>query len=418
MSRERKKPFMNIAMFSEVSVDRVIGGAERVLREQALGLSRLGHEVDVITRVPLGDDRAHVTVGAVHEQRFSVTRGHELAFVSSTLSQSVEAFDRVRRSRHVDVGVIHQSLAGLGPLLRRSRQVSHWLYMCLSLAHEEYMTRVAPGSSPGSQLRWKMNAMARRRIERLVMSRCERVVVLSQFMWDRVSSFHGVSDHKLSLIPGAVDHKAFQPAADRAAVRARLGFPTDRTVLFTVRNLVPRMGLEHFIDAIARLGQRQDRLLVLIGGEGPLREKLQDLIDRHRLGDCVRLIGFVPEQDLAGYYQGADLVVIPTLELEGFGLVTVEAMACGAPVMATPIGALPEVVNRLDPLLLAEGTDGVSLARSLEWILDRFAGNPAWQRHLAVKGRRLVTDRYNWPQHSRELDRVLQDCMGIQAMAA
>ena len=409
---------MNVAMFSEVSTDRVIGGAERVLREQALGLNKLGHQVRVITRVPLSDDRVNVMVEGVHEERYPVSRAHELAFVSSTIAQSVEAFDRSRRSQRFDVGLIHQSLAGLGPLLRRRRQVSHWLYMCLSLAHEEYVTRVTPGPSTAMQLRWKLNALVRRRIERLVMSRCEHVVVLSQFMWDRVKAFHGIPERKLCLIPGAVDQEEFRPPLDRGAVRAKLMFPNDRTLLFTVRNLVPRMGLEHFIDAIARLRERKKQLLVLIGGEGPLRGKLQGLIDRYQLGEVVRLIGFVPEKDLAGYYQAADLVVIPTLQLEGFGLVTVEAMACGAPVMATPIGALPEVINELDPLLLAEGTDGASLARSLERVLERFDKDPTWQPHLAAKGRRLVTDWYNWTHHSRELDRVLQGCTRIRSMAA
>jgi glycosyltransferase involved in cell wall biosynthesis len=409
---------MNIAMFSEVSTDRVIGGAERVLREQALGMTRLGHQVRVITRVVPGDERTEVTVGDIQECRYPVSRSNEFAFVSSTLDQSVEAFDRSYRGQPIDVGLIHQSLAGLGPLLRRSGEVSHWFYMCLSLAHEEYMTRVAPGSSSAMQLRWKFNAIARRRIERLVMSRCERVLVLSRFMWDRVVEFHGIPEERLCLIPGAVDEQIFCPPFDRAALRASLKFPEDRTVLFTVRNLVPRMGLEHFIEAIARLGDRNKDLLVLIGGEGPLRGKLQDLITQHQLGASVRLIGFVPEQDLTRYYQSADLVVIPTLQLEGFGLVTVEAMACGTPVMATPIGALPEIINRLDPVLLAEGTDGAALARSLERILDRFAQDPDWRRRLAETGRRLVTDCYNWTHHTRELELVLQDCARVRTLAA
>jgi hypothetical protein len=120
----------------------------------------------------------------------------------------------------------------------------------------------------------------------------------------------------------------------------------------------------------------------------------------------VQLLGFVPEGQLAKYYQASDLVVMPTLQLEGFGLVTVEALACGTPVMGTPVGAIPEVLRTVDPLLVTEGTDGVSLANTLRLVLKRFRDQPGERERFAKKGREVVERRYNWKAHTADLDRL------------
>jgi glycosyltransferase involved in cell wall biosynthesis len=221
-------------------------------------------------------------------------------------------------------------------------------------------------------------------------------------MRQRVMGAHGVSVDRLTLIPGAVDPHAFAPVEDRRPVRAALNLPTNRKILFTVRNLVPRMGLDNLLRAIEMLNHAQHELLLVIGGEGPLHEQLQTDIRRKRLSDVVRLIGFVPESRLGHYYQAADLVLIPSLQLEGFGLVMVEAMACGTPVLGTPVGAIPEILNQIDPILVAEGVDGRSIARALARVLTRLQ-EPGEASRLAKKGRALIERRYNWTQHCHEL---------------
>lgn len=398
---------MKIVMFAEVSAERVIGGAERVLRHQALGLRARGHDVTLITRARREDDPERADIGAVAEHRYQVDRRHEPSFVASTLRQSVAAFDRAIEAAPIDVAIVHQALAGLGAMLQRPRQVQAWTYMCLSLAHEEFMTRVAPGDGTGSHLRWKANALLRQGIERFVIRRCRSVVVLSEFMRRRIMEVHGIPAQQISLIPGAVDPQQFMPPLSRADVRRALELAGEQTVLFTVRNLVPRMGLENLIDAVAGLRERHPALLVLIGGEGPLRGALEVRIARYGLERQVRLLGFVSEARLQQYYQAADLVVMPTLQLEGFGLVTVEAMACGTAVLSTPVAALPEVVGRLDPLLVAEGTDGAALAKAIDHILTRFRSEPGERSRLSIKGRRLVEQVYNWERHCEELDLTL-----------
>jgi glycosyltransferase involved in cell wall biosynthesis len=138
-----------------------------------------------------------------------------------------------------------------------------------------------------------------------------------------------------------------------------------------------------------------------------LREKLQADIQRKGLGDAVQLVGFIPEVQLSQYYQAADLVVVPSLQLEGFGLVIVEALACGTPVLGTPVGAIPEILNQVDPILVAEGPDSCSIARALERVLRRLQ-EPDEAVRLARKGRALIERRYNWTQHCADLVALLE----------
>lgn len=399
---------MNVLLLAEVSGERVIGGAERVLRQQALGLHRLGHRVTLVARAPAGDDRHLVRVGELLEHRYPVVRHNEPAFVATSIRRSIEAFDRATDGEPLDVAIVHQSLAGLGAVLRRRARAKQWVYLCHSLAHEEFATRVSSGTSAVERVRWWVNGRVRYWIERAVMRRCDRVVVLSEFMRDRVGAAHGMAPAKLHVIPGAADPAVFSPPDRRDEVRRALKLPLNRAILLTVRNLVPRMGLENLVEAIALSGDEKRDVLLLIGGEGPLQPHLASLIDRRGLGRQVRLLGFVPEDLLSRYYQAADLVVMPTHRLEGFGLVTVEALACGTPVLGTPVGALPEVLMEIDPLLVAQGADAVSLAESIRQLLRRFREQPGEQERMARKGRALIELKYNWAGHCAALEAVLQ----------
>lgn len=399
---------MNILLLAEVSAARVIGGAERVLREQAHGLHRRGHQVSVVARAPLNDPRPQVSVDAIPEHRYHASRRNDPTFVLSSLVRSIQAFDQARGAAAPDAVVIHQSLAGLGPVLRRRRQAGRWVYLCLSLAHDEYLSRTFLGTTVLERVRHAFNAQLRRWCERAVMHRCAQVVVLSEFMKRRVLTTHALPEARLHIIPGAADPNRFRPPDDAVEVRRRLQLPLNRVLLLTVRNLVPRMGLENLVHAIEKLGENAHDLLVLIGGEGPLRPALERLIQDLRLTDQVCLLGFIAEDLLPKYYQAADLVLMPTHELEGFGLVTVEALACGTPVLGTPVGAIPEVLARVDPVLLADGTDSDALAVGIRRILGRFRDQPGEQERLSLKGRALVEMDYNWDRHSEQLEAVLQ----------
>ena len=396
---------MKVLLLAEVSAERVIGGAERVLRQQAIGLVAAGHQVDILTRAMDESAPLEVAIGGAKEWRFPVSKTNEWSFVRSTVKGALRLFDRLTRKTPYDLAIVHQALTGLGPLYLRRKAAAEWVYVCHSLAHEEYCTRAAAATSLVFKLRQQVNVWARRGIEWLVMSRCHRIVVLSEFMRQRVMATHGIAPERIVLVPGAADAVLFRPVADHTEMRRRLGLPENLTILFTVRNLVPRMGLEMLLDAFSELGEAGQHCLLVIGGEGPLRARLEAGIRERQLEQMVRLVGFIPEEQLVAYYQAADLVLMPTAQLEGFGLVTVEALACGTPVVGTPVGAIPEVLRQIDPILISNGTDSPFFADALGRVLSRIE-EPVERERLSKKGRSLVERRYNWVQHCADLIRL------------
>ncbi|MBI2439811.1 MAG: glycosyltransferase family 4 protein [Lentisphaerae bacterium] len=399
---------MNILMLAEVSACCLTGGAARTLREQAIGLKQRGHNVCLLVRAPLTDAKPQAVFNGIPEFRYAVYRKSAPAFVLSSIIRSVGVFDSlVVRGFPVEVGVIHQALAGFGPLLLRRCRVRAWIYYCHSLAYEEYLTRNPPPSGLGKRWLYWLHAGLRFFIEHWVIRRCATVVVESRFMRARVMAKHRVSAERIGLIPAAADIGRFRPVADRLARRAQLGLPPDRPAIFTVRNLIPRMGLENLIKALAEPKIARENLLLLIGGEGPLRPHLERLIRTLKLEAKIVLKGFIPEDELAAYYQCADLVVMPSAALEGFGLVTVEALACGTPVLGTPVGAIPEILSQIDPRLLAKGNDARSIAAALADILLLIRNNPVELNQLSAKGLRQVANVYNWGKHNEQLEAVL-----------
>ena len=126
------------------------------------------------------------------------------------------------------------------------------------------------------------------------------------------------------------------------------------------------------IDALPAIVRECPRLLLCIGGRGPLRPLLERRVAAQGLQDHVRFLGYVEEGQLPMLYRAADLNVVPTLALEGFGLTAIEALAAGTPSMVTPIGGLPEAVGKLSPSLVFRSAEAADMA---EGILGALSGS-------------------------------------------
>lgn len=376
---------MHILFVADVGIEKVIGGAERVLHSYVTGFRRHGHRVELLTPRASVDDGGCGQACAVR-RCFRLFRG--------ALGTCL-AFRRLLLEDPPDIINFHQPLSAfLALLCAGGRSSIPGIYTFHSSAAQEYATRVirsGKGVGGGFNAWTRFNILIRKWMERYALARSRSVLVLSAFSREILADLHSVPPPEVILIPGGADLKQFKPVPDRLALRERLA-PGRSHLLFTVRNLVPRMGLENLIEAMATIVPKHPGVLLIIGGEGPLKADLAAMIERLHLEGNIRFEGFIPEERLATYYQAADLFVLPTRMLEGFGLVTVEALACGAPVLGTPVGGTVEILQGLDWRLICDGAESHHIASRLSY----FLAHPAELENIRGRCRAYVAERYDW----------------------
>jgi len=387
---------MRILFASDVSIARVIGGAERVLYEQATRLAERGHKVIILTRLLPEHERKQEVIRGVEEWRYQVDRKNALTFFFSTRINAQVVLMHIGEKGNFDVINGHQPFTAGAVLSTPVARRVPLIYTCHSLAFEEYLTRNSPPPTFVSRCLYYLRARHLRRWERNILHFSKHVIALSDFTRDKLTSIHKVPEGKITIIPGGVDTERFQPPSDRMEIRKKLNLPTDRVILLTVRNLVPRMGLENLIQAMAKVKQARPEVLLYIGGTGPLKETLLRLVHTLGLENHVFFTGFIPEDELPLTMGAADCFVLPTIALEGFGLVTVEALACGTPVLGTPIGGTVEILRELDDRLLFPSPSPEKMADAIINHLSAWRHDPASYKKLRTLCRRFVEERYSW----------------------
>jgi len=207
-------------------------------------------------------------------------------------------------------------------------------------------------------------------LEQSVYERSSRLIVLSNAFGEILTRRYGIAPDRVRVVPGCVDTAQFDPPCNQAEARMRLQLPQNRPIILAVRRLVRRMGLEDLIDAVRQVKPRHADVLLLIAGRGRLAEELQQRIDAAGLAENVKLLGFVPDAHLPSLYRAANLSVVPTVALEGFGLITVESLAAGTPVLVTPVGGLPEAVAGLSRDLVLPSTGADAIAEGVDAALS------------------------------------------------
>jgi D-inositol-3-phosphate glycosyltransferase len=379
------------------------GGMNVYVREVARELGLLGFAVDVFTRsqdpaippvVPLGEGARviHVAAGPTAPIPRLAVLPHLPAF-----AEAVEAF---RRREGIEYAVLHSHywLSGL-VALDLARRWDRWPVPVVHMFHTmgAIKNAVARGSSD-------VEPEERVRAEERIAAEADRLVA-SNWVERADLAWHAKADiGRIAVIPCGVDLDLFYPRDPRAA-RARLGLPAERVLLFVGR-LTPIKGLETLLRALAAaradgLGETAFRLVV-VGGDkeerwdGPsarLRRLARDL----GVGAWVDFRGPQPQDVLPDYYAAADLCVMPS-RYESFGMVALEAMACGVPVVGSRVGGLNATVqDGVTGLLVAEG-DVDALARGIAGLLS----DEGRRRAL---GRQAVewAGRFGWPCVARKV---------------
>lgn len=367
-----------------------IGGSQKIATDLAEYLAAQGRRVCYVCGAPGPRPENPTIERGVEVWRYPLPKArspHPANLLGHVLG-TYRLARRILRTGRVACVNGHTPLQFLGASLAAGRRCACRVYS----VHSPFAEELEAGWTGGPRrLRQRIARAAARGIESVNCRRATRVQVYSRFTASLIEKHHGPKvAAKTAVSPGWVDVDRFRPIDDPQAARSRLGGPwaTRGPVFLSVRRLEARMGLDDLVQAAALLRGQGFSFRLLIGGSGPLAETLRREICEARLEDTVFLLGRIPEADLPLCYAAADCFVLPTRALECFGLIILESYACGVPVIATPVGAIPELVERHGREWLAAGTDSKAIADRMGAFLRReLAADPGRPRALAEEYR-------------------------------
>ena len=377
---------LRVLLVSDVSAQTVHGGAERMLHHHIRALHDAGAKLSVLTRQPTDDAEILIKLDhGIDEHRliFSGDKGRK-----GLMQLRKEANIWWQMHQEFDVVVAEQPFV-MWALMQAGCKLPR-LQICHSFAFEEYATRHGLDWS----FRHRLVTSGMRALEKSVYQSAQSYLVLSDFMQQRLQGFFNIPEKRITVAAGGIDGFDL-PWEEHKKIRQSIwGDQADLPSIVTLRNLVPRTGVDLLVQAAAIVHVDRPDVRWHVIGSGALFEPLKRLRDTLNMHNIIEFNGFLSEKKVQQYLWAADLFMLPTRSLEGFGLVTLEANVLGLPVIATPVGANLDVVSWHPLNRIAEQATPESLAKEVLQYLDTLPnfktrqklaseteGHFAWQKH-------------------------------------
>jgi glycosyltransferase involved in cell wall biosynthesis len=235
-------------------------------------------------------------------------------------------------------------------------------------------------------------------LERFASRWCDRIVSVSEFHRRWALELRMCKPREIMAIPNGVAVARRNPGVVPAELRSQLGAREGDLLILSLSRLAPDKGIDHLIEAAAILPLAEHRIRIVIAGDGPIRDRLEQRARNLGVTDRVTFLGY--RQDIGDLLAACDLVVLPSLR-EGLSMSLLEAMAAGKPIIATRIGSQIEVTSQAEVARLVPPADAPALAEAIV----QFARDPALMARLATTARTLYASRYT---ESRMLDSYRQ----------
>lgn len=376
------------------------GGMSVYIRELARELGRRGHMVDVYTRA---HDLSHEPIVAlgknarlVHLKAGDDEDIHKLA-VYLHLPDFTCQIENFRRKNHLHYDLIfsHYWLsAWVGRFLQGWWHVPHMV-----MFHTLGAVKNAIGIGEDEpELRVET--------ERHLVKNCHRIIAATEKEKKSIISYYDAPSQVISVIPCGVNLDLFQPV-DKEVAKRQLGFRNGKTVLYVGR-VEPLKGIDKLLMAITRVRIKHGLRLVVIGGDGnsQYETEIRRLSQELHIQDSVTFAGLVEQEELPRFYSAADVCVVPSY-YESFGLVALESLACGTPVVITRTGGAESFINQGVTGYVVEDNTPDNLAPKIESLLSEtnVATNYSNSIRASVAG-------FSW---SHVADAIVKECQCLMA---
>lgn len=368
------------------------GGSATYAYEMATALGRRGHDVDVFTQLPRISDQPTDTPRPVSVHSVAKPRRHLVTFetlyysAKSRLEVDLDAYDVIHGT------LMPASTIALSDGLTFKTPI---VLTCNSFSLSEVFAHsaVRPADYLLKYAFHPMNVV----MDNLAARSADHVIAISTEMAAQLTARYRLPERKVSTVLHGVDTETFHPDGERhPAVSA------DRFTLLFVGRLVTRKGADLAIEAVQASGH--DEIELLIAGEGRLERNLKRLASDRGVADRVRFLGYVPDEDLPSLYSSADVLLF-TSNYEGFGLVVLESMASGTPVIAPPVGGVPDVIEN--------GLSGYIVERNASAVADRIDQLVSDRRQLSqmsVAARNAAEER-DWSRVAEEVETIYENVL-------
>lgn len=382
---------------------RDTGGMSVYVRQLALELGRNGHQVDIFTHhrhesqpevSGLGPNVRLVSLDTAPGRPLTKT---ELYACAGDTMAAIEAFRR-RQDRAYDLIHSHYWISGHVGRMARAR----WLRPHVITFHTLGAVKADTGIGAAEPPR-------RLAVERELVKDCQGLLAPCGGEKANLMHYYGADAARIAMVPGGVDVDHFRPM-DKTRARRRLEIEPRVVLLLSIGRLTPQKGQDRIINALACLDGDFRPHLMVVGGNGdgdPERRRLQKLAARAGVQERVTFCGSVAHRDLPVYYAAADMVVLAS-HYESFGLVGLEALACGRAVVSTPVGVMAELARMQRPGIIAVEGSPVALAAGITIAGDRA---PDWPDHLI---RQSVRD-YSWTNAAAAVQEAYRAAMQADA---
>ena len=347
------------------------GGMSVYIRELARELGRLGHHIDIYTR--LLDDAGQSAANLydnVRLIRLGIPNGGRLSKLAlyPYLTEYFRALEQFRLAADLSYDIIHSHYWLSGRLGNWAQ--TRWDRPHVATFHTlgEVKNRTGTGErEPDFRLAG----------EKEIVHTCHRILAPTERERDSLIRLYHAPAEKIGVVPCGVNLDRFYPEPKTTA-RKQLGFdPKDRILLYVGR-FDSLKGLNTLLSAMTYLKNLSGTRLVIVGGDGadsPEHQRLMRKTQRLQLGDIVRFAGRVDQHKLRPYYGAADVLVLPS-RYESFGMVGLEALACGRPVVATPVGAVDSLIRKAQAGCIVSDLTARALADGIRSVINN-PGLPA-----------------------------------------
>ncbi len=376
---------MNICLLSWEFPPRIVGGIARHVSGLAGALSKEGNDVGVVTLdFPGSPDYEEVEGFKVYRSKTEVGHPNFLTwvflfnhFLEKRLADANKDFDF--DLIHVHDWLVAPSGIGFKHFLNRPM-------VCTMHSTEHGRSSLhGPDSYMIDGMEWWACYEA------------TRIIVTSNSMKDEVCNHFHLPEEKANVIPNAVDVEKYKANVDRWSIRRRFGVGDNEKMVLYVGRLVPQKGIEYLIRAMPRISWRFPDAKFVVVGEGWMRGHLEWLADQMGQRWRTNFTGFISDDDLVALTKSADVMIVPSV-YEPFGIVALEGMAAGVPVVASQVGGLAEVIehDKTGVWVYPRSPD------SIAWGIERVLSDAGYRDWLVKNAYQAVMTRFSWKAVANE----------------